>query len=208
MKNLISFAYLRSITDISQNVDDKILQPKLKMAQDQLKFMLGRDFYNDIDDNYDPNNNSTYGFSASYLALYDPYIKEFLAWQTYEYYLVKANAIDTRTGIRTFNEPNSNVASDKQMGELLNLSRQQVQSYKGIMMNFILETKTNDSTQYTLYRDNWIGNKMGSSFGITSVRGRDHRYSRINVKTTINSDAPDNLPDVNINSNNNYNVNR
>ena len=202
MKNLIAFAYLREITDLGQEVDDKFLQPKLKMAQDQLKFLIGRNFYTDFLNAFTPNNASSPFTSADYQNFYDPYVKEFLAWQSYEYYLVKANLLHKRTGIRVFKEQDSEPATDKQMGQLLSTASQQVQSYKGVMINFLIEAQAIDSTKYPLYIDKWPGNKMGTSFGITAIRGRDSRYSRINEKTTMNGAIGDNSPSFNNGFNN------
>lgn len=204
MTFLITFAYVRQLTEISQNIDDKFLTPKLKTAHDQLKFILGRNFYNDIVNNYNPLLPND-GFSQSYYNLYNPYIKEFLAWQMYEYYLIKANVIETRTGLRTFKEDNSVAASDKAIAELLSLARQNVQFYKGQLLNFISETQQIDSSQYTLFTNTNPANVMGAGFGITAINGRDKRFSRINTKTTINSGMTDSPPDLSV-GNYAYNV--
>lgn len=181
---LISYAYFRSITDVSENIDDKTIMPKLKMAQDQLKFLIGRNFYNQLESQY-PN------YSGDNLAFYDPQVKEYLAWQTYAFYVPKANTYETRSGFRVFKEANSDAASDKIVGALINLANEQAEFYKGALINFLFESQKLNSNAYPLFIDKWPANKMGTAFNITAVRGRDHRFSRINTKVTINSDAPD-----------------
>jgi len=184
MTNLITYAYFRELTDVSENIDDKTIKPKLKMAHDQLKFIIGRNFYDQLTSQY-PN------YSGDNLAFYDPYVKEYLAWQAYAYYVPRSNSYETRTGIRVFKEENSDAVSDKVLGELISLGKQNAEFYKGAMINFLTEAQKNNSASYPLYTDKWPASKMGAQFSITAVKGRDHRFSRINTKTTINSDAPD-----------------
>lgn len=185
MKYLITYAYFRSITDVSESVDDKTITPKLKMAQDRLKFLIGRPFYDELSSQY-PNS-----FSDDNLAFYDPQVKEFLAWQTYAFYIPKANVFESRTGLRIFKENNSDAASDKQVGALISLANENAEFYKGQLINFLTEQQKLNSTKYPLYTEKWAANKFTTSFNITAIQGKDHRFSKINTKTTINSDAPD-----------------
>lgn len=189
---LIAYAYFRAITDVSESVDDKTITPKLKMAHDRLKFLIGRKFYDQLSSQYP----ST--FSTDNLAFYDPYVKEFIAWQTYAFYVPKANIFESRTGLRIFKENNSDAASDKQVGALINLANENAEFYKGALINFLTEQQTIDSTKYPLYTEKWASNKFATTFNITAIRGRDQRFSRINTKTTINSDAPDSPTSTNI----------
>jgi hypothetical protein len=153
------------------------------MAHDMLKFLIGTDFYNFLVGEY-PN------FDATTLTFYDPYVKQFLAWQTYAYYIPKANVYETRTGVRVFKEANSEPASDVQMGALIRLANQQADFYKGAMINFLTNAQTLNSSAFPLYTETWPANKFGTSFRITAVTGRNSQFSRINTKTVINSDAP------------------
>lgn len=184
MTYLITYAYFRSVTDVSESIDDKTITPKLKMAQDRLKFLIGRKFYDQLTSQY-PN------YTGDNLAFYDPQVKEFLAWQTYAFYIPKANIYESRTGLRIFKEQNSDAASDKQVGALINLANENAEFYKGQLINFLTEQQKLDSTKYPLYTEKWASNKFETSFNITAIQGRDSRFSRINTKTTINSDAPD-----------------
>jgi hypothetical protein len=185
MTYLISYAYFRAVTDVSESVDDKTIEPKLKVAHDRLKFIIGRKFYDQLVSQY-PNN-----FSSDNSAFYDPQVKEFLAWTAYSFYIPKANIYETRTGLRVFKEANSDAASDKQVAALISLANENAEFYKGALVNFLIEQQTLDSTKYPLYTEKWPSNKFTTSFNITAIRGRDPRFSRINTKTTINSDAPD-----------------
>jgi len=103
------------------------------------------------------------------LLFFDPYVKQYIAWQAYYFYLAKANTYETRTGVRVFKEDNSDPASDKLMGEQLSIAKQNLQMYKERLINFLTSAKRNSPTLYPLYTTT-CGFKTGSGFGITAVR--------------------------------------
>ncbi|HZI25021.1 MAG TPA: hypothetical protein VFD46_08090 [Chryseolinea sp.] len=177
---LINYAYLRTETDISQNVDDKFLDNPIKRAQDQVLFMLGNAFYAEILSQYEANTLTT-----DNQAFYDPYIKKFMAWQAYEYWLTKANVMETRTGIRAFVEEGSEIASDATMGSLLRMTKQWTQYYKGELLSFLQNAQTNNSSIYPLY-DRSCKNQLSGGFHITAISKRDNTYLKID-KTIFNS---------------------
>ncbi len=181
MSKLITYQYLRQETDISQNVDNKSLDNPIKRAQDMLSFLFGKAFYEQIETQFDSNNLSTDND-----ALFDPYIKKFLAWQAYEFYLVKANVYETRTGFRQFTDENSEVASDVVMGNIIKDAKQWTQFYKGEMLSYIKQQQRIDSSKYPLYRD--CGDKVGSGFHITAITVRDKTNRKINRQTDLNGD--------------------
>lgn len=177
---LIDYAFFRATTDISDNVDDKVLDHKIILAMEQLKFIIGTPFYTELFGQYPS------GFTPANLAFYDPYVKQFLAWQAYVYYAVRANIYETRTGFREFKEENSDVASDKTMGEMIKNARQLAESYKGQMLIFLRQQKGISTANYPLYTDT-CGDKMGSGFAITAVsKNKADVYFKINRKTINN----------------------
>lgn len=165
MSKLITFAYLREETDISDQVDNKKLDNHIKHAQDRLRALICPAFYDQL---VSQNATTPKSFSADNLAFYTPYVQQFLAWQAYEFYIVKANTFETRIGVRVFREENSDPASDKIMGEQIALAKRQTQFYKEEMINFLRTAKKNDSSKYPLYT--LTGTKTtGSGFGISAV---------------------------------------
>lgn len=189
MTRIITNAYFRDETDVSNSVEDVAIDRKIVKAHDQLQFILGRNFYNQI---VSQATTLPTTFSTENAALFDPYIKQYLAWQAYEYYIVNANSYDTRMGRRVFKEANSDPVDAKTIGEMISRAKEDSLFYKGNLINFLVEAQKLNSASYPIYTDKFPQSKMGPSFQITAVQGRDHRFSRINTKTVLNSDATKN----------------
>ena len=164
MSKLITYAYLKKETDISSIVDDEKLDNPIKRAQERLRALIGPSFYDEL---ISQAITTPQTFSADNQAFFDPYVKEFLAWQAYEIYLAKANTFEKRTGVRVFKEEDSEPASDKAMGEQLSLARQDVKLKKELMINFLRTAQRVTSTKYPLYTN--TNYTVGHGFGITAV---------------------------------------
>ena len=180
MIKLITFSYLRKETGISPEIEDAVLDNPIKWAQDRLRFVLGRDFYDEL---YSQGTTTPTAYSTDNAALFDPYIKQFLAWQAYELYITKANSYETRTGVRVFKEENSDPVGDQEMNARIQLAKQTAQMYKGEMVGYIIQQQTG-TTKYPLYTCQ--GQNFGSGFGISSVS----KTNKINIKIdskTINN---------------------
>lgn len=166
MNRLITYAYLKEETDISSLVDSKELDNPIKWAQDQLKFQLGTLFYNEI---YAQGTTSPTSFSTANAALFDPYIKQFLAWTAYHDYRTNSNFYDSRNGPREWKEENSDPASRETLNFLVRQASDKVQFYKGNMINYIIQQQNASVANFPLYKTD-CGNKFGNGFGITGVK--------------------------------------
>lgn len=184
MSKLITYAYFKEETDISAIVDNEKLDNPIKQAQDRLKSILGTTFYEQI---VTQNATLPKSFSTENLALYDPYIKQYLAWQAYYFYIVRANSYETRVGVRIFREDNSDPASDKMMGEIIALAKQNLQSYKEALVNFLASAKRNSTSNYPLYTES-CGSVVGNSFGISAVKKID--TVNYKIESTIRNQEP------------------
>mgnify|MGYP006262577661 CR=1 FL=1 len=184
MSKLITYAYLKEETDISSIVDNTKLDNPIKNACDRLKFLIGTAFYNELVSQVITTPKT---LSTDNLAFFDPYVKQFLAWQAYQFYISKANTYETRVGVRIFKEDNSDPASDKIMGEQISLAKQQLQIYKDGMINFLRTEQRLSPSKYPLYTQT-CGNVVGSSFGISAVS----RKSTVNfsINKTITNQEP------------------
>ena len=178
MINLIPLAYLNEACFLSLNENDKKYQMVLKIAQDNLKQVLGGEFYSQIETQYQANT-----LSADNDALYDPYIKDFLAWQTDLYYQGFGNSNSTPTGNREFNDENSSVISDVKQYALEKNIKKMVNFYKGELLNFIKAAQANDSTKYPLWEEQC---KTEFSFGITAVSKQSDVLFKVNKTITNN----------------------
>jgi hypothetical protein len=175
--SLLTLSYLNTACFLSLNEDDKKYAMCLEMAESDLEDVLGREFYAQIVAQYP----ST--LSADNTALYDPYIKKYLAWETYFHYLKFVNVNATPTGIREFDDENSTIAGDIKMYSLEKNVKGEANRRKYKMVNFLKEAQANDSTKYPLWDDDC---KEFLSFAITAVDKRSDALIMVNKSITTN----------------------
>jgi hypothetical protein len=158
MAKLINYQYLRTEVDISQNVPDVELDSPIKRAQEMLSMIIGEDLYNELDGQH-PN------FTGANIALM-VLVKKFLAWQAYQFWVVKANLKTHTSGLRVHREENSDPASDKQMAELIKDAKSWAQTQKEKVVQYLED----NYTSFPLYDYNCGTNKRaGTGFHITAV---------------------------------------
>lgn len=178
MIDLIPIAYLNEECFLSLNTDDKKYAPNLEEAQEDLRDILKPEFYSQIETQY-----NTDTLTSDNDALYEGYIKKYLAWQTYFYYLGFSNIEATPTGIREFSDANSSVVTDIKMYSLEKNVRRRAIKYKYAIINFLKESQTNDSSKYPL----WTAPcEEQMSFAITSVSKHDDALIRVNKSIITN----------------------
>lgn len=178
MKPLIPVEYLNEACFLSLNEDDKKYKMCLKIAEDDVKTTLGREFYEEIQTQYIANT-----LTEANETIYENYLKDYLAWQTYFKYLAFANVNATPTGIRTFSDDNSNIADNLEMYSLQKNVKEQADRYKFQLINFIKETKLNDTSAYPLFTCDC---KEYLSFAITSVDKTSDSLFKVNKATSTN----------------------
>ena len=183
MSKLITAAYLKGECDIDTNIDNRELDNPIKWAQDRLRFLLGKQFYDEI---YSQGTTTPTSFSTNNSALFDPYVKQFLAWQANEFYVIKSTAVRKRSGLRTITDETDEAASSEIVNLHIKNAKEQTQFYKGEMINYIVQEQENDSSKYPLYDADCDNTKFGTGFGITGVSriSKDQYY--IDKKTTNN----------------------
>lgn len=164
---LITFAYLKQEVDIPQSVPDQELDHKVYRAQERLRMLMGDEFYQDFLTKYKANQ-----LSVVYSALYNPYVKQFIAWQACVYWTVEANFKPTRSGFRVPSEENSTAVTDVQLSIIIKDRKQQAEYYVKQLVDFM----ENHSSEYPLY-ENKCGSKVtGNTFHISAVKNRSHYH--------------------------------
>ena len=149
-KQLIPLAYLNEACFLSQNIDEKKFKISLKLAQEDLKDILGGEFYAEIETQYNPANDTLTTANAT---LYEDYLKDFLAWRTYLYHLGFSQSESTPTGERAFTDENSTLLTDLSMfGKEKNVQAQ-VSRYKNRIINYLRLQQTILSTNFPLWID-------------------------------------------------------
>lgn len=160
LDKLITYAYLREQVDISQNIPDDELEHPIFRGQEMVRMLMGDEFYQDFLTHY---RNNT--LSAAYTTLY-PYIKQFVAWQSYQFWSVKANFKPTRAGFRVHTEANSQPASDAQLAIIIKDAKLQAEYYKTLMVDFL----KGHASDYPLYSNACGSDLTGNSFHISAVK--------------------------------------
>ena len=164
-EKLITFAYFKKECDIPQNIPDLEIDSKVYQAQETLRMLMGDEFYQDYLLNYKNNT-----FTAVYTTLYG-YVKQYVAWQTNEFWTVKANFKVTRSGFRVHTEENSVVATDIQMGSIIKIAKQQSQYYKKLLVDYL----NGHSADYPLYLNNCHRSSTGNTFRISAIKNKHHK---------------------------------
>ena len=183
--SLISYAYFRDFNGVSQNIEDSDLRTKIFKAEQELKFLIGKEFYDQLVTQYEASDDTT-GFTADNLAFYDPYLKQWIAKQSFVY-LVSENFSVTRTGLRVFTEEQSSSGSDKLIGEVIKTQKQEAEQYKGRMFRFLRNAQKLVSTKYPLYVNTCGSEKIASSFSITAVSKCEDVYVKVSNEVIYGS---------------------
>ena len=180
MIDLIPISYLNEACFLSLNTDDKKYRMCLKIAQEDLSDTLGKTYFNQLETQYS-SNPTTLDTNNDFL--YENFIKDYLAWQTYFNYLKFANVDSTPTGIREFNDENSSVISDVKMYSLEKNVLARANTYKYRMLNYIKLKQTESANNFPLYKD---CRKPEMSFGITSVEKKNSVLISVNKSIHTN----------------------
>lgn len=179
MKLLLELSYLKEACNLSTNIDEKQFKIHLKEAQEELEGLLGPEFYAEIEDQYAVGGSS---FSDDNDALYENYIKDYLAWGTYHDYLGFSQRASTPTGERQFEDENSTILDDVKLFSFEKNVRKKYVDKKFRMINFLRLQRDKDPTKYPLWEDKCI-NEM--SFAISSVGRNSTKDNLISVDKTI-----------------------
>jgi len=163
LDKFIDYAYLREEVDLPQNIIDSELEHPIYRSQEMLRMLMGDEFYRDVMTNFYANT-----MSVAYSAVF-PYIKQFVAWQAYQFYTVKANFKPTRAGFVVHTNPNSQPASDIQMSIIIKDAKLQAEYYKKLLTDFL----NGHSSDYPLYNNNCNSNLSGNSFHISAVKNKN-----------------------------------
>lgn len=160
--NFITFAYLKAETDIPQNVESDKFDHKISRAQEKLRMLMGDEFYQDFLITYKAG-----PLSGAYQSLYNPYIKQFVAWQAVAYWIVESNYAPTRSGYRIQSDENSIAVPTEEMGILITDRKQQAEYYSKLLVLFL----DNHASDYPLY-NNKCKKNSNNTFHISVVRNK------------------------------------
>lgn len=180
IKLLIPLDYLTEACFLSVNTNEKKYKMCLKLAQDQLKVVLGPEFYDEISTQYGAQADT---FTAANETLYENHIKDYLAWETYSQYMLFAQNDSTPTGIRKYTEEHSEILTDIQAHAHERNVSKKAEDYRNTMITFIKEAQANDSTAYPLFTG---CHRQEMSWGISSVSAQSDALYMVNKAVNTN----------------------
>lgn len=174
MSLLIPIAYIQEQCLLSNNIDEKKFVVALEMAQEDLQDALGKEFFEEIQTQYSANT-----LSADNNAVYDDYIKKYLAWQSNYHFIGHAQEDSTPTGFRQHNDENSTLISDVALWGKEKKTLDRANKHKYRMINYLKLEQSKDSTKYPLYSASC---KTSMSFAISAIDkdGRADSLLRVN----------------------------
>jgi len=175
MKLILELSFLTEACLLDKNIDERKFKLCLKEAQENLRAVLGLEFYEEIEDQYPGS------FTTDNNTLYEDYVKDFLAWQTYSEFIAFSQLDSTPTGFREHTDDNSTIAQDMRFFSLSKNVRIKADTYKNKIVNFLKLSQEQDSTKYPLYQGCSL---QTFSFGITSVSGKNHGSFSVNKAIT------------------------
>lgn len=179
MKLLIPLAYLNEACFLSDKIDEKKFKMVLKLAQESLKDVLGVEFYTQIETQYDPISDT---FSADNSTLYENYIKDYLAWQTYHNHLGFSQSESTPTGERQFTDANSTILDDVKLYSKEKNILNWANHYKYQMINYLKLQQSIDSTKYPLFKE-YCNQEF--SFGFSAITKDSHASKIISISKAV-----------------------
>lgn len=161
MVKLINYQYLRNEVDISQNVQDGELDTPIRRAHEMLEMIIGDGLYSELESQHPT-------FTGANVTLMT-YVKKFLAWQAYQFWLPKANLKSHQSGIRVHREDNSDPATDEQMATLIRDAKTWAQTQKEKVVQYLED----NYASFPLYDATCNHHKRtGTGFHITAVGGK------------------------------------
>lgn len=177
MTLLIPLSYITEACYISDKIDERKMKPNVEEAQEDLRDLLGPEFYEEIESQYPDS------LSTDNSTLYEDYLKIFIAWRAYYYSLGFSQSESTPTGEREFKEDNSNILDDvKLFGKEKNIQRRAAK-YRNAIVNYIRLEISKDSTKFPLFVDSY---KELMEWGISSISAKSTELFKINKTIRTN----------------------
>lgn len=178
-KQLIPLSYLNEACFLSDNLDEKKTHAALKIAQEELQEILGAEFYNEINTQYAVTNDT---FTTANAALYEDYLKDYLAWQAYYIFLGFSQSDSTPTGERSFTDENSVLLADVALSAKERTVKARAQRYKDRIINYLRLQQTILVTNFPLWKD---CKKVDFGFGISCIERDSYEDSLISIDKAV-----------------------
>ena len=162
-KLLIPLAYLNEACFQSLNIDEKKFKMCLKIAQEDLRDILGGEFYEEIESQYSATNDT---FTSANATLYEDYLKDYLAWATYHRFFGFSQSESTPTGERSFKDDSSDLLTDMALIAKEKNIKSYVSRYRDKIINYLRQQRSINSSSFPKWVDEW---KEEFGWGISCI---------------------------------------
>lgn len=152
---------LRQWCNVSENASDEQINICIEQAQNQLKSLFCRDYYDDFLAGFE--DDSLTGQDLALLA----YVKPYLSWLAYSKYTVVGSQDNTKSGFRELLSDNSQPVTESRLNAIRKNAEEQVMYYERDMMYFI-KSNINDFPVYKA-SNCYTGKKNKLTFKITGA---------------------------------------
>lgn len=175
MKYLIPLSYLNEACALSLNIEEKKFKMVLKIAQEDLRDILGSEYYSEIETQYAPSGDT---FTTANATLYEDYLKDYLAWATYHRFLGFSQSDSTPTGEREFADDSSTILSGVKLLSKEKNVENMVSRYRDRIINYLRLERSKVSTAFPLWVDSY---KNTFGWGISSIERDRENDSLISI---------------------------
>jgi hypothetical protein len=157
---MITISNLNGYCGISIEIDEEKVNPIITTQElKKVKYLLGIPLYNLL------KSEITSGYYTGLNEQLHDNIKPFLSWAVASSYYSQSNSINTRTGLKTLSDADSNPAIIEEITSMVKDAESNELIYKRELIQFI-----NDNlSDFPLYDDNCL-NPNKSTFKITKIK--------------------------------------
>ena len=138
---LITKNELIKICALSENADDSRVNVSIQQAQNALRALLCKDFFNELIAEF---NAETYtGLNET---LVENYIRPFLSWLAYEKYCLIGSQSNTKAGFREHLDDDSQPVTDNRLKSIMKNAYEQSEFFKADLLDYMYENENSFPT--------------------------------------------------------------
>lgn len=138
---LITKNELIKLCALSQTADDARVNVCIQQAQNSLRAVLCRDFFNELITEFEAES-----YTGLNETLVEVYIRPYLSWLAYEKYVLIGSQANTKAGFREHLDDDSQPVTDQRLKSLMKNAYEQSEYHKRDMINYLYENENQFTT--------------------------------------------------------------
>ena len=149
--NIITASTVKEVCGIAVSVEDRKINPSIHFAQRDVRQLLGQTLY-DLIELADPVVDPTLG-NAGLLALYDGYVKPYLAWKSMEQAMPSLWAEPDRNGVFQRNGNDYTTIGASGLNVLIAQNRKNAEAFSADMLRYLRNLDDADAVKIAFDTD-------------------------------------------------------